>query len=75
MIQEKLYTQEQLDIALLKNNNEGIIISLNRLDNSINKLETKIDSNLHWTIGLMFGLYAMVVTGLLGALGHSYGWF
>lgn len=63
-----LYTQEQMDIALLKNTNEGILGTLQRM-------EQKTDANLHWTIALMFGLYAMVITGLVGAIGHAYGWF
>ncbi len=62
-----LYTQEQMDIELLKNNNSHIFKILERL-------ESKVDSHFHWTVGLMFGLYTMGVVGLIGALGHAYGW-
>lgn len=68
MAQAQMYTQEQMDIALLKNNQTGILKTLERL-------ETKVDSHFHWTLGLIFGMYAMGLTGLIGALGHAYGWF
>lgn len=68
MSQAQMYTQEQMDIALLKNNQTGILKTLERL-------ETKVDSHFHWTLGLIFGMYAMGLTGLIGALGHAYGWF
>ena len=65
---ELKYTQEQLDIALLKNTNEGIL-------KTISEMKSDIKSNFHWTMGLILGLYAIGLTGLISALGHSYGWF
>jgi hypothetical protein len=74
-----IYTQDQLDIALLKNDQSGFMRSLERIETSINsrldKLDQKVDSHFHWTLGLIFGMYAMGLTGLIGALGHAYGWF
>lgn len=65
---EPCYTQEQMDIALLKNTNEGILETLRRL-------EHKIESNFHWTLGLMIGIYAISISGLLSVIGKAYGWF
>jgi hypothetical protein len=73
------YTQEQMNIAILENNQSGLMQSLQRIESSIfnklDRLEQKVDSNFHWTLGLIFGMYAMGLTGLIGALGHAYGWF
>lgn len=79
MSQQHMYTQDQLDIALLKNNQSSFMKSLERIENSItsrlDKLDQKVDSHFHWTLGLIFGMYAMGLTGLIGALGHAYNWF
>lgn len=69
------YTQDQLDIEILKNNQTGILQSLARLENKIDKLDSKIDKNFYWSIGLTLGLYLLVITTLTGALGHAYHWF
>ena len=66
--QQTMYTQDQLDIVVLKTQTSGIMKTLERL-------EQKVDSHFHWTLGLIFGMYAMGLTGLIGALGHAYGWF
>lgn len=77
--QSPMYTQEQLEIELFKNNQGALMKSLERIETSINsrldKLDQKVDSHFHWTLGLIFGMYAMGLTGLIGALGHAYGWF
>lgn len=65
---KQTYTREQLEIELLKQSRDTIGETLKRL-------ESKIDSQLHWTMGLLFGLYAMIITGLITALGHVYGLF
>lgn len=62
------YTQEQLDLALLKNTNEGILRTLNRI-------ESEIKSHFHWTMGLILGLYTIGIGALLSALGKVYGVF
>lgn len=62
------YTQEQLDIALLKNTNEGILRTLSRI-------ETEIKSHFHWTMGLILGLYTIGIGALVSALGKAYGVF
>lgn len=65
---QPLYTQEQMDIALLKNNNEGILRTLVRI-------ESEIKNHFHWIMGLILGLYTIVGGALLSAVGKAYGWF
>lgn len=72
---EAIYTQEQLDIAILKNNQNNIAKTLEKIEGHFDKLEQKVDSHFHWMMGLMFGLYTMGLSGLVGALGHAYNWF
>ena len=79
MSSQAIYTQEQLDIALLKNNQSNISKTLDRIESNFNsrldKIDQKVDSHFHWMLGLIIGMYAMGVTGLIGALGHAYNWF
>jgi hypothetical protein len=70
---EVTYTQEQMDIAIIKNEQGMISKTLDRIDSRLDRLESKLDSNFHWT--LIFGMYAMGLTGLTAALCHAYGWF
>lgn len=72
---EQKFTKEQLDIAVMQNSQSHIFKILERLENRFDKIEQKVDSHFHWTLGLIFGMYAMGLTGLIGALGHAYGWF
>ncbi len=68
MNKDAIYTQEQLDIAILKNTNEGILRTLS-------EIKAEIKSNFHWTMGLVLGLYTVGVGGLISAVGKAYGWF
>ena len=70
-----MYTQEQMDIAILKNNQGNLSKMLERIEGRFDKLEQKVDSHFHWTLGWIFGMYPMGLIGLIGALGHAYGWF
>lgn len=64
----QMYTQEQMNIELLKNNQ-------NHMFKILERLEQKVDSHFHWTLGLIFGMYALALTTGVGAIGHAYGWF
>jgi uncharacterized coiled-coil protein SlyX len=46
-----------------------------QMNSRFQQMDSKIDSHFHWMVGLMFGLYAMGLTGLISALGKAYGWF
>ncbi len=50
---QELFTREQLDIALLKDRNDGILRTLT-------EIKTEIKSQFHLTIGLIMGLYAVI---------------
>lgn len=62
-----MYTQAQLDIEILKNNENHIFKILERL-------EQKVDSHFHWTLGLTLGMYVVIISALSGVVGHSFGW-
>jgi len=47
------YTQEQLEIAILKNSNEGILRTLS-------DIKTDMKSQFHLVIGLILGIYGMI---------------
>ncbi len=67
-MKEHMYTQDQLDIAILKNTNEGILRTLS-------EIKSEIKSHFHWTMGLIFGLYTIGIGVLISAVGKAYGWF
>ncbi len=75
----QLYTQEQLDIALLKNTQEGIFRSLDDMKNEIHimrsdmrqelhEVRDEIKSQGHWNIALILGIYGMIGAAALGKL-------
>ena len=68
MTEAKIYTQQELDIALLKNN-QGHIFKI------LERLECKIDSHFHWTMGSISVLYVSLIGILVTALGKSFRWF
>lgn len=47
------YTQEQLDIAVLKNTNDGVLRTLS-------DIKSEIKSQFHLVIGLILGIYGMI---------------
>lgn len=65
---EKLYTHDQLRLALLEQSNTGILETLKRL-------ESKIDSHFHWTLGAISVLYISLIGTLVTALAKSFNWF
>lgn len=69
----QMYTKEQLDIELLKNNVGGISKALDRLDSSINRLEQKVDLHFHWMLGSILGLYGISLTGVIMSFCKAYG--
>jgi len=65
---EKLYTQDQLRIALLEQSNTGILEALKRL-------ESKMDSHFNWTMGSISVLYVSLIGTLVTALAKTLHWF
>ncbi len=69
MMKEKItYSQEQLDIALLKNDQ-------NHMFKILQRLEHKVDSHFYWTMGSISVLYVSLIGVLVTALAKSSGWF
>jgi hypothetical protein len=62
---EKLYTHDQLRLALLEQSNTGILETLKRL-------ESKIDSHFHWTMGSISVLYISLLGALSTIVLHSF---
>jgi hypothetical protein len=65
---QKLYTQDQVDIEILKNNQGQMFKVLERL-------EQKVDSHFHWTMGSISVLYISLIGTLVTALAKSFHWF
>lgn len=65
---EKLYTHDQLRMALLEQSSTGLLETLKRL-------ESKIDSHFHWTMGTISVLYVSLLGTLVTALAKSLNWF
>lgn len=63
---QKTYTQEQLDIEILKQKNEDFHRSFER----IYKLLDRIESQQKW----MFSLIGSALLGLLGLIAHGFHW-
>lgn len=77
MSNQAIYTQEQMDIALLKNSQEGIAKDIHRLSSDMNSLSSELRTELHsmrdeiksqghWNIGLILGIYGMIGATALG---------
>jgi len=65
---EKKYTQDQLDIEILKNN-QGHLFKI------LERLEQKVDSHFHWMMGSISVLYVSLISILVTALAKSFKWF
>jgi hypothetical protein len=66
MKEQNLYTQEQLDICLLKQRNDEFSRSINRIDNHLNKIE----GNQKWLLSLMGTGFVTLV----GLMAHGFHW-
>lgn len=67
----KLYTQEQLDIELLKKESSVTSQTLNRIENELIAIDKKTDSNFLWLITFMISGFV----GTLGLMAHGFKWF
>lgn len=55
------YTQEQVDILLLKQRTDDI-------GGTLKEVKSSIQAHFNWTMGSIFGLYAIAMTGLIGTI-------
>lgn len=70
MKSEAIYTQEQMDIALIKNTQEGTIRTIGNLEKDIKgqlvDFKSDIKSQFHLMLGLILGIYGMIGAAALG---------
>lgn len=82
MTEAVMYTQEQLDIALLKQESSTTSVALSRIENElisidskieskIEKIDSKIESNFKWQLSFMISGFV----GVLGLMAHGFKWF
>lgn len=58
MKSNQTYTQEQLDIELLKQKNDGF-------NQVLVEIKTELKSQFHLVIGLILGIYGIITAGAL----------
>jgi len=66
------FTQEQVDILLLKQKTDYFEGTISRIDQTFNRIEAKIQSHFNWTMGAIFGLYGITLTALIGIIIKTY---
>jgi len=66
------YTQEQMDIAVLKNTNEGILRSISDLRDDmkteLSAIRAEMKSQGHMNLGLSLGIYGMIGAAALAKI-------
>jgi hypothetical protein len=64
-----MYTQEQLDIELLKNTNEGILRTISDMQSAVKsqiaEIRQDMKSQFHLLIGLILGIYGVIGSAVL----------
>lgn len=68
MSKEIHYTQEQLDIALLKQKNDSF-------HETMKEIKEEIKTQFHWLMGSISVLYISLIGTLVTALAKSLHWF
>ena len=69
------YTQEQLDIAVLKTTNEGIFRTFSSIETQLSdfkseltSIRSEMKSQSHFNMGLTLGIYAMIGAAALSKI-------
>lgn len=71
----KIYTQEELDIELLKQKNDTFHDFLIDIKNDIREIRSDVKSQFHWLMGSISVLYVSLIGTLVTALAKSFKWF
>jgi len=66
-----LYTQEQLDIELLKQSKDQVGQTLARIESELMQMDKKIEANFRWILTVI----GTVGIGMLGVMAHGFKWF
>ena len=64
MNQEKLYTEQELKLKILENNQSHLFDSIKRLDEHVGNLDNKFDTFKYWVLGLMIVQFGLILTSL-----------
>jgi len=64
------YSQEQLDIELLKQSRDQIGATLGRIESELLQMDRKIEGNFRWVLTIM----GTVGIGMLGVMAHGFKW-
>ena len=67
-LEERIYTHDQLRLALLEQSKTGMAETLKRL-------ESKIDTHFRWVMGSVSVLNLVLFGALMGAFEKISGWF
>jgi len=68
VVENKTYSQNDLDIAIIKTE-QGHMFKI------LERLESKVDSHFYWTLGSISVLYVSLIGILVTALAKSFKWF
>jgi len=71
----KIYTQEELDIELLKQKNDSFHDFLMEIKNDMREIRGDVKSQFHWLMGSISVLYVSLIGTLVTALAKSFKWF
>lgn len=66
---EKTYTQEQLDIEILKEKASGSGLTFERIDRRLDAIDTTLKSQYSSTMNHFLGIYGMILTAILAHIG------
>jgi hypothetical protein len=65
-MQEKKYSEQDMKISRLEVVTESIGEVMKSMKITLDKLDTKIDSHFHWTLGIMITVFGgLIITMLL----------
>jgi hypothetical protein len=70
MSQQLMYTQDQLNIELLKQGQGQVSQTLNRIETELLQMDRKIEANFRWVLTVM----GTVGIGILGIMAHGFKW-
>lgn len=72
MNQQAIYTQNDLEIELLKNTNQGVFREFNKINTELNGIRQEMKTQYHWMLGLILGMYGMfgaaAISRILGVI-------
>lgn len=57
----RTYTEEELQIKILQNNDSHLFKSIDRIDQNISALNNKFDTFKYWCLSLVLGLYGLII--------------